>query len=144
MEHEPGKVFDYNNGDYVILGKIIEKLTGKPYEDVLKERILSPLGMTGSGILHQRDIVSNLADTYFYRDDIKTLVPDLPAYPENWYAAGAMYSTLADLRTFSNALFGGKLVTQVARANVQAGARRLRFRSCGPTTRRSTAYRIKW
>lgn len=112
LEHEPGSTFDYNNGDYVILGKIIEKLTGGTYDAVLEQRILAPLAMKDSGILHQRDIVPGLADDYFYRDDIKALVPDLPVYPENWYAAGAMYSTLADLRTFADALFAGRLVSR--------------------------------
>ena len=42
-----------------------------------------------------RDIVLGLADTYFFRDDLKRLANDLPVYPENWYAAGAMYSRCA-------------------------------------------------
>ena len=37
-------------------------------------------------------------------------MPDLPAYPENWYAAGALYSTVDDLRAFSDTLFGFKLI----------------------------------
>ncbi|MBB6189096.1 serine hydrolase domain-containing protein [Rhodanobacter sp. MP7CTX1] len=108
----PGKVFNYNNADYVVLGKIIEHLYGEPYEQVLKEKILRPLKMNDSGLLHQGDIINSLADTYFYRDDRKVLSNDLPAYPENWYAAGAMYSTTNDLMKFSNALFGLKLIKQ--------------------------------
>ncbi|HEX3760884.1 MAG TPA: serine hydrolase domain-containing protein [Kofleriaceae bacterium] len=110
LVHAPGTTFDYNNADYIILGKIIEQRHGKPYEQVLQERILDPLHLTGTGVLHQRDIVADLADTYFLRDD-KVLVNDLPGYPENWYAAGAMYSTVEDLRVFANALFGGKLLS---------------------------------
>ena len=110
--HAPGTTFDYNNGDYVVLGKIIERLYGASYEHVLKEKILDPLRMNDSGFLHQSDIVSGLADTYFYRDDLKALSPDLPAYPENWYAAGALYSTTADLATFARALFGRQLLRQ--------------------------------
>nr|WP_294876774.1 serine hydrolase domain-containing protein [uncultured Pedobacter sp.] len=107
---EPGKEFDYNNADFIILGKIIEKLSGKSFRKVLKEKILTPLSMTNSGMMAQDTIVSGLANTYFYRDDIKKLVPDLPAYIENWYASGAMYSTVDDILMFSNALFGGKLL----------------------------------
>lgn len=107
---EPGKEFDYNNADFIILGKIIEKLTGKSFDKVLKEKILAPLGMNNSGMLAQDTIVSGLANTYFYRDDIKKLVSDLPVYMENWYAAGAMFSTVDDVLKFSNALFGGKLL----------------------------------
>ena len=108
----PGKVFNYNNADYVVLGKIIERLYGEPYEQVLRERILQPLKMSDSGLLHQGDIIRGLADTYFYPDDHKVLSNDLPVYPENWYAAGAMYSTTSDLMKFSDALFGLKLIKQ--------------------------------
>lgn len=110
LVNEPGKVFDYNNADYIILGKIIERVHGKTYEQVLKEQILQPLGMSDSGMLYQHNVLDNLADTYFFRDDLKILVNDLPVYIENWYAAGAMYSTANDVLKFSNALFGLKLI----------------------------------
>ena len=110
LVHEVGKVFDYNNADYIILGKVIEKITAKTYEVALKERILDPLGMTESGMLYQRDVVSNLANTYWKIDETKPLINDLPVYAENWYSAGGMYSTTADLLKFSNALFGFKLL----------------------------------
>jgi CubicO group peptidase (beta-lactamase class C family) len=110
LVHEVGKVFDYNNADYIILGKVIEKITGKSYEAALKERILDPLGMTESGMLYQRDVMRNLASTYFKIDGTKPLINDLPVYIENWYAAGGMYSTADDLLKFSNALFGGRLL----------------------------------
>lgn len=61
-------------------------------------------------MLDQGQILEGLADTYFFRPDLKAMVNDLPVYPENWYAAGAMYSTVQDVLTFSNALFGGKLL----------------------------------
>jgi CubicO group peptidase (beta-lactamase class C family) len=106
----PGEKFNYNNADYVVLGKIISQLYGQPYEQVLKERILDPLHMIDSGVLHHGDIVDRLADTYWYPDDRKVLSRDLPVYPENWYAAGAMYSTTSDLLTFADALLDGRLI----------------------------------
>jgi D-alanyl-D-alanine carboxypeptidase len=110
LVHEVGKVFDYNNADYIILGKIIEKITAKTFAEVLKERILDPLGMSESGMLYQRNVVRNLANTYWRTDEAKPLINDLPVYIENWYSAGGMYSTTGDLLKFSNALFGGKLI----------------------------------
>lgn len=106
----PGKVFDYNNADYIVLGKIIERVYGHPYERVLRDKILQPLKMDNTGMLHQSDILEGLADTYFYRPDLKALVNDLPVYPENWYAAGGMYSTVSDVLAFANALFGARLL----------------------------------
>lgn len=112
LVNEPGKVFDYNNADFIILGKIIEAVTGRSFDENLQEMILRPLQMKNSGMLVQQTIVEKLADTYFYRDDLKTLVNDLPVYIENWYAAGAMYATADDILLFSNALFNGKLLKQ--------------------------------
>lgn len=106
----PGEAFDYNNGDYIILGKILERVSGEPYEKILRDRILKPLKLENSGVLHQSDILEGLASTYFFRPDLKALVNDLPVYPENWYAAGAMYSTAEDILAFANALFGGRLL----------------------------------
>ena len=110
LANVPGKVFDYNNADYIVLGKIIERLYSDTYERVLRDRILQPLKMENTGMLHQGDILDGLADTYFFRPDLKAMVNDLPVYPENWYAAGGMYSTVDDVLTFSNALFRAKLL----------------------------------
>ena len=112
LVNEPGKVFSYNNGDYIILGKMIERTYGKKFDEVLQEKILQPLKLTETGMLYQHQIIDGIAATYFIRDDLKRLVNDLPVYPENWFAAGAMYSTPRDVLAFSNALFGGKLINK--------------------------------
>ena len=118
----PGSAFDYNNGDYVVLGRILERAAGKTYEALLRERILDPLKLANTGLLKQHEILPDLANTYFYRDDLKTLVNDLPVYPENWYASGAMYATPADVLAFSDALFAGKLIKPETLARMtQAG-----------------------
>lgn len=106
----PGSTFDYNNCDYIVLGLILEKVSGKSYEALLQERLLQPLHLTHTGLLRQGRIVENLADTYMQREDLHGLANDLPVYAENWYAAGSLYSTAADLLAFSDALFGGKLL----------------------------------
>ena len=110
LANVPGKVFDYNNADYIVLGKIVERVYGKTYEQVLQDKILRPLRMASTGMLRQSEILDGLAETYFFREDLKALVNDLPVYPENWYAAGAMYSTVDDVLTFSRALFGARLL----------------------------------
>jgi CubicO group peptidase (beta-lactamase class C family) len=110
LVNEPGTVFNYNNGDYIILGKIIEKISGKSFEEVLDQQILKTAGMSNSGLLFQYKIVENLAYSYFTMNDTSGLVNDLPVYIQNWYSAGAMYSSSSDLIKFSDALFSGKLV----------------------------------
>jgi D-alanyl-D-alanine carboxypeptidase len=110
LTEKPGAKFSYNNADYFVLGRIIEKLTGKTYEQALTDRILGPLAMKDTGMLHWDAIIDRLAPTYFFRDDTKTLINDMPVYHENWYAAAGMYSTVADLLTFADALYGGRLI----------------------------------
>lgn len=107
---EPGKKFDYNNHDYVILGKVIEALNGKPFDVVLKERILNPLGMADTGMLRRLAITKKLARTYWRPKGSQEPTNDWPMYYENWYAAGSMFSTAADLQKFADALYGGKLL----------------------------------
>jgi D-alanyl-D-alanine carboxypeptidase len=102
---EVGKAFDYNNADYVILGKILEKIYDKPFDAILKERLLRPLGMVQSGMLYQQEIVPNLAYTYLKPGDTASLINDLPIYIQNWYSAGGMYSTAMDLAKFADALY---------------------------------------
>jgi len=110
LVNAPGKVFDYNNADYIILGKIIERAYGKPFGAVLGERILAPLNMRHSGLMRHQEVVPGLADAYSLGADRRTLQHDMPVYPENWYAAGALYSSAGDLLRFANALFGGRLI----------------------------------
>ena len=110
LASRPGSKFDYNNADYLLLGRIIERLDGRPYEAALKARLLEPLGLKDSGIARQGEIIERLAPTYFFRPDIRRWMNDLPVYFENWDAAGAMYATPSDVARFAEALFGGRII----------------------------------
>ena len=65
LRFAPGSKFDYNNADYIVLGRIIEKVTGKTYEAALRERILVPLRLENTGIAKQDSIIPRLAPTYY-------------------------------------------------------------------------------
>ena len=110
LVRQPGAAFDYNNADYFVLGRIIERLTGRPYEEALAERILRPLGLRDTAMLRWDAIVPRLAPTYFWRDDTHRLIADMPVYYENWYAAAGLYSNAPDLMRFADALYGGRLL----------------------------------
>jgi D-alanyl-D-alanine carboxypeptidase len=110
LADKPGTKFNYNNADYFVLGRIIEHVDGKSYEKALTDRILRPLELKDTGMLHWDAIIDQLAPTYFFRADTKTLGNDMPVYPENWYAAGGMYGTAPDLLKFADALYGGHLI----------------------------------
>jgi CubicO group peptidase (beta-lactamase class C family) len=112
LEFDPGKQFNYNNGDYIILGKIIENITKKSFLENLKEVIFTPLKMEQTGMLMSKDIVDNLANTYNIDDSTGTFYNDDPMYIENYYSAGAMYSTIEDLYKFDQGIFTNKLLSK--------------------------------
>ena len=110
LEFEPGSKYSYNNSGYFLLGAIIEKVTGKTYEEFLKERIIDPLGMKNTGYDHHESIIINRASGY-----VKTSNGyDNAAYSDMSlpYAAGAMYSTVEDLYLWDRALYTEKLLSR--------------------------------
>lgn len=112
LEFEPGSRFSYNNGDYILLGRIIERVTGKSFSQNLNERILHPLEMKETNLLNHRDILPNLAETYNLDETTHIFYKDDPMYIENYFAAGAMYATAEDLLKFSEGIFKAKLLNQ--------------------------------
>jgi CubicO group peptidase (beta-lactamase class C family) len=112
LVNEPGKKFDYKNAEYIILGKIIETIENKPFEEVLQSRILRKIAMRNSGMLSNAKIVINLANSYLYDNLTLTYSNDDPFWIENFYSSGAMYSTVEDLLKFDQALFNTKLLNK--------------------------------
>lgn len=113
LTDQPGTKFSYNNGDYILLGKIIEKIYRKPYEQVLKEQILIPLKMHNTGLLHHEDIMKNIDDGYIASEsDAFALHTPTNTYIDNLYSAGAMYSTPKDLLIFDQAIFNHTLISK--------------------------------
>lgn len=113
LEFEPGSKFNYNNSGYFLLGAIIEKVSGKTYEAVLKERILDPLGMAATGYDHHATILAKRAAGYEktpegYRN-ASYLDMSLP------YAAGSIYSTVEDLYKWDQSLHEGKILSAESR-----------------------------
>lgn len=110
---EPGTKFSYNNGDFILLGKIIEKIYSKPFEEILKEQILIPLKMQHTGFLHHNDIIKNIDEGYS-ADPSDPFALHMPtnSYIDNFYSAGAMYSTPKDLLIFDQAIFNSVLITK--------------------------------
>lgn len=68
LNFAPGTEWAYSGGGYVILGAIIEKITGHPYGDFLRDRIFRPLGMEHTHIISITDIIPNRASGYWFRD----------------------------------------------------------------------------
>ena len=109
LQFEPGSKFAYNNSGYFLLGAIIEKVTGKPYEQVLQENIFDPVGMKNTGYDHHNTILQKRAAGYDKTPDGYVNAPYLDmSLP---YAAGSLYSTVEDLLLWDQVLYTDKILS---------------------------------
>lgn len=110
-DFEPDARHSYSNSGYILLGLIIEKLTGKSYGEALQERINSKIGLqdtyTATGSI---DVNKNESLTYFRSGDDWKQGPE--THPSLLFSAGAIISTPNDLAKFIQALFDLKLISQ--------------------------------
>ncbi len=106
LEFQPGEKFSYNNTGYILLGYVLEKVTGQTYADYLDQKIFGPLGMKDSGYDLAEKIIPRRAAGYA-QDGKNTDFLDM-SLP---YAAGSLYSTVGDLLKWDHALYGGKVVS---------------------------------
>ncbi|TCN53961.1 tetratricopeptide repeat protein [Flavobacterium circumlabens] len=109
LEFTPGEKFNYSNSGYFLLGYIVEKITGKSYEQYLQETILTPLKMTNTGYDHSDIILKNRAAGYEKRG--KTITNASYIDMSIPYAAGSLYSTVEDLYLWDQALYKNKLLS---------------------------------
>jgi D-alanyl-D-alanine carboxypeptidase len=104
----PGTNRRYCNGCYVVLGQIVEKLSGMTYEDYVAKNIFEPAGMRTAGALD--DSAPDVAMGYIRQDG--NLRPNRDTRGTRGSAAGGGYATAADLLAFDTALKGGRLLDQ--------------------------------
>jgi CubicO group peptidase (beta-lactamase class C family) len=116
LEFEPGEKFSYSNSGYVLLGYLIEKISGKSYEDFLNENIFQPLNMTNSGYDHSNTILKNRASGYSLGTDglnnAAYIDMSLPL------GGGSLYSTVEDLYLWDRALYTERLVGKTTREKI--------------------------
>ena len=109
LEFAPGEKFNYSNSGYVLLGYLIEKISGQTYAQFLQENIFTPLGMTGSGYDSNSAVVVRRAAGYSPGPNGLVNAPFL--HMSIPHGAGALYSTTEDLHRWNKALFGGTLLS---------------------------------
>jgi CubicO group peptidase (beta-lactamase class C family) len=109
LEFEPGSKYVYDNSGYFLLGAIIERVTGKSYEKNLQERIFDPLGMKDSGYDHSNTVIAHRASGYVLTPGGYENAPYLDMTIP--FAAGSLYSTVADLYKWDRALYTDKLLS---------------------------------
>ena len=103
----PGERFHYSDTGFVLLGRILEELTGDPFHQQLRARLFEPLGMTSTFMPYRSDATTSphLAPAYFGNVDASGFT----SMTLDW-AGGGVASTPDDLLAFSTALHGGRLV----------------------------------
>jgi len=125
LQFEPGTRFAYSNEGYIVLGLIIEKVTGQSHWDYTTENIFRPSGMFHTGAYELDTEVPNRAIGYTTQDaegnETGTLADNTPLMPIKGTPAGGGYSTLEDLLNFSNALLGYRLLNQASTKLLLAG-----------------------
>jgi CubicO group peptidase (beta-lactamase class C family) len=109
LDFEPGSQFAYSNSNFILLGGILEKVSGKKYGDLLRERIFDPLGMKDSGLDSDDLILPKRAEGYM--PGPKGLVVARSESMSVPFSAGSIYSTTGDLLKWEHGLFDGKLLS---------------------------------
>ena len=109
LEFQPAEKWNYSNSGYVLLGRLIEKISGQTYENFIQENVFTPLGMKESGYDSNVRLIPQRASGY-------SPSPKGPVNAEFIHmsiphAAGALYSTTGDLLRWTQSLFGGKLLS---------------------------------
>lgn len=113
LNNPPGAKWDYSNLDYVTLGILIHKVTGKFYGDFLAERIFKPLGMTTTRVISEADIIPNRAAGYRLVDgQLKNQEWVSPS--TNTTADGSLYFTILDLARWDAALYTNRPLKQTS------------------------------
>ncbi|WP_267875582.1 serine hydrolase domain-containing protein [Duganella radicis] len=109
LDFEPGAKYDYSSSNYVLLGAIIEKVSGLPYAKFLEQRIFLPLGMKDTG--YARRLRGNAALAAGHTLVESGFIHSPPVSPSQLSAAGGMLSTVDDLARWNKAIDAGRLLS---------------------------------
>jgi len=135
--HAPGQKWRYSNTNIVLLGEVVEKVTGKPCAEAVRARVLVPLGLEHTGFTPSASLPDPSPSGYRNGRENnwvgygKTFY-DVTGYSASWTgAAGNMYSTVDDLLKATKSLATGTLLTEKSRKELHAQV---------PTTGRDLQY----
>lgn len=109
---EPGTQYRYSNYGMVLLGALIERVSGQSYFDYVRTNVFVPAGMMSTGSLPETDTVPNLSTGYMRHGE--DWVPNTDTLSWSGTAAGGGYSTAGDFFRFAEALRSGKLVSKAS------------------------------
>jgi CubicO group peptidase (beta-lactamase class C family) len=111
QEFPPGETWAYSNTGYLLLGDVIERVSGQSYWEFLRTRMFEPAGMHATRSSEPRSVIRGRATGYGWNGGG---FENRPALSENAYSAGAVASTIADMARWAIALRGG-LISNASR-----------------------------
>lgn len=110
LKFESGTAFYYSTYGYVVLGAIIEEVTGMSFEAYMQEHIWTPSGMQDTGVEHEGAVYANKSELYHKKK--KKAKEGHYNNLSNRTPGGGFYSTIGDLLKFGNAVIDNKLISQ--------------------------------
>jgi CubicO group peptidase (beta-lactamase class C family) len=105
----PGTTFEYNNGAFVLLAVIAERVAKVPFHDLVAQRVWEPAGMGDSAFLRSDELPCTAAVGYLGQDDQRTNVLHLPVRGSG---DGGAYTTVADMSALWSALLAGRIIPE--------------------------------
>ncbi len=109
LRFKPGSKWEYSNYGFILLGAIIERVSGQNYYDYVREHVYEPAGMTSTASEPENVAVANRSTGYTITP-AGDLMPNTDTLPYRGTSAGGGYSTVGDLLRFANALLAHKLL----------------------------------
>lgn len=111
MMYPPGKIFHYNQTGFIVLGLIIESITGLPFDEYLANEIFTPCGMKQT-CYHEYDrLPANCANVYI-RDEYGKYYTNIYSSGAKGTGDGGAYTTLSDINSFWKGLYNGTLISR--------------------------------
>jgi CubicO group peptidase (beta-lactamase class C family) len=109
VKFAPDETFSYCNGGYVVLALIAERVSGTPFDELVRQRVCAPAGMTDTEFLRSDELPGRAALGYLEIDGLRTNIFHLPVRGSG---DGGIYSTAADIHSLWSALFDGRIVSR--------------------------------
>ena len=108
LEFEPGSRISYSNNGYSVLGRVIEKVSGQPWDEYLRDHIFLPLGMKHTGYDRTQELAGRATGYLAGANGQYHPIPPQDAFGA--YAGGGLYSTVEDMVRWDAGLSSGKLL----------------------------------
>jgi CubicO group peptidase (beta-lactamase class C family) len=116
MDFEPGRGVYYSNTGYFLLSLMVERVEGRPLDQVLRSRIFEPLGMNQTRLADPEDIIPHRASGYWVDRMGEELVNRDPTQTSSTLGAGGLVSSVHDMVKWDEALNGNRILSDASKA----------------------------